>query len=148
MDIQREDCPETCDCGNSPEWADCTHNSNSQRCKFKAFFSLKFWKQPVWLKFIFRFHIGSNNGTSYSNSSWSPSSHDQSVERRHLRPETSINWNSSQRKYCWSYRIWAWILKYFLKYFLVLKKKFSKKRLFREIIFSSNRSFRGIKLFV
>ena len=32
----REDCPETCDCGNSPEWADCSHASNSQRCKFQA----------------------------------------------------------------------------------------------------------------
>ena len=33
---QREDCPETCDCGNSPEWADCSHASNSQRCKFQT----------------------------------------------------------------------------------------------------------------
>ena len=63
---QREDCPETCDCGNSPEWADCSHASNSQRCKFQTCNS-KFKKNRR--KYFLRFYICANNGSAYSDSS-------------------------------------------------------------------------------
>ena len=94
-------------------------------------------------KYFSRFYICADNGSAYSDSSWSPSPKDQSVTRRYLFPEASIDWNSFQRKYYWSYWIWEWIL--FSKFlFFGNSKYFKNLTKFSGNPFSSYHHFRTI----